>query len=120
MALEILLWPGIIGWEELISRFLLPIVGPVANYMFVALHAPSRWAEALFFAPAILSAISFGTRWITEVFSRRGLVGAIAAHAAYNAGVGWLFSLLESPLNGVLLLATLISAWAAYRLWGGR
>jgi hypothetical protein len=113
MALEILLWPGVIGWEELISRFLLPIVGPVANYMFVALHAPSRWVEALFFAPAILAVISYGTRWITEVFSRHGLVGAIAAHAAYNAGVGWLFSLLESPLNGVLLLATLISARAA-------
>ena len=84
---DILMWPGVIGYEELISRFALDAVGPLANYMFVVLHAPSRLIQAFVAAPAVLTVISMGTRWITDVYRRHGLVGSITAHAVYNTMV---------------------------------
>ncbi len=110
-AVEVLAWPGIIAWEELTTRFLLPAVGPLANYMFVVLHAPSRWLMALFLAPAILAIISMGTRWITDIYKNHGLIGAIAAHSVYNGMVGWLVGLVYFP---VLTIATLIVLAIAY------
>lgn len=114
-VLELFLWPGLISWEELVSRFLLPVVGPLANYMFVVLHAPSRWVEALFFTPAILAVISMATRVVTTAFEKGGLIAAISAHTVYNAGVGWLYSIIESPAAGVLLLIILILVWVGVR-----
>ena len=110
-GVEVLAWPGIIGWEELSARFMLPAVGPLANYMFVVLHAPSRWLMALFFAPAILAVISMGTRWLTDVYKRHGLIGSIAAHSVYNGMLGWLIGLIYFPL---LTLVTLIVLAIAY------
>ena len=110
-GVEVLTWPGIIGWEELTARFLLPAVGPLANYMFVVLHAPTRWMMALFLAPAILAVISMGTRWITEVYKRHGLIGSIAAHSVYNGMLSWLEGLILFP---VLTLVTLIVLGYAY------
>jgi hypothetical protein len=114
-GLEILLWPGIIGWEELISRFLLPAVGPLANYTFVALHAPSRWLAALTLAPAVLAVISMATRWVTDVYRRHGLIGAISAHAVYNGMIGWLLGMVYFPLLTAATLAVLIFAYARAR-----
>jgi hypothetical protein len=114
-GVEVLLWPGLIAWEELTSRFLLPAVGPVANYMFVALHAPTRWLAALFLAPAILAVISAGARWVTDVYRRHGLVGAISAHAVYNGMLGWLAGLVYFPLLTVATLAVLGAAYMYYR-----
>ena len=114
-GVEILAWPGIIAWEELTSRFALPAVGPVANYMFVALHAPSRWVFALLLAPllapAILAVISMATRWVTDVYRRHGLVGAIAAHAVYNGMIGWLYGAFYFPLLTALTLGILAHAY---------
>jgi len=110
-AIEVLAWPGIIAWEELTTRFLLPAVGPLANYMFVVLHAPSRWLLALFLAPAILAVISMGTRWITDIYKRHGLIGAIAAHSIYNGMIGWLIGLIYFPW---LTIATFIVLAIAY------
>jgi len=105
---EVLAWPGIIGWEELISRFVLPLVGFSANYMFVVLHAPSRTAVLLFLAPAVLAAISMSTRWITDVFrERRSVAATISAHAVYNGMLGWLYGLFLFPLFMLLTLAIL-------------
>jgi len=105
---EVLAWPGIIAWEELTSRFMLPIVGFAGNYMFVVLHAPSRTAAALFLAPAILAVISMGARWITDVFrERRSVVAAISAHAVYNGMVSWLYGLFLFPLFMLLTLSVL-------------
>jgi len=105
---EVLAWPGIIGWEELISRFMLPLVGFSANYMFVTLHAPSRTAGALFLAPAILAVISMGARWITDAFrEKRSIVATIAAHAVYNGMIGWLYGLFLFPLFMLLTLVVL-------------
>jgi len=114
-GLEILLWPGVIAWEELISRFVLPAVGPLANYMFVALHAPSRWILALTLAPAVLAVISMATRWVTDVYRRHGLIGAISAHAVYNGTLGWLLGLVYFPVLTVTTLAVLIFAYARAR-----
>ena len=110
-GVEVLAWPGIIGWEELTARFMLPAVGPLANYMFVVLHAPSRWLMTLFLAPAILAVISMGTRWLTEVYKRHGLIGSIAAHSVYNGMLGWLIGLIYFPL---LTLVTLVVLAIAY------
>jgi len=110
-GVEVLTWPGIIGWEELTARFMLPAVGPLANYMFVVLHAPSRWLMALFLAPAILAVISMGTRWLTEVYKKHGLIGSIAAHSVYNGMLGWLIGLIYFPL---LTLVTLVVLAIAY------
>jgi len=105
---EVLLWPGIIGWEELTSRFMLPLIGYAGNYMFVVLHAPSRTAALLFLAPAILAVISMGARWITDVFrERRSIVATIAAHAVYNGMIGWLYGLFLFPLFMILTLIIL-------------
>jgi len=108
---DILMWPGIIGYEELISRFALDAVGPLANYMFVVLHAPARLIQALVAAPAVLTIISMGTRWITDVYRRHGLVGSITAHAVYNTMVAWLFGIILFPLLWVPLLLILIYAY---------
>jgi hypothetical protein len=116
-GIEVLTWPGIIAWEELTSRFLLPAVGPLANYMFVALHAPTRWLAALFLAPAILAVISMGARWITDVYRRHGLIGAISAHSVYNGMIGWLIGLIYFPL---LTVATLIALAVAYMYYSAR
>jgi len=110
-GVEVLAWPGIIAWEELTTRFLLPAVGPLANYMFVVLHAPSRWLLALFLAPAILAVISMGTRWITDLYKRHGLLGAVSAHSVYNGMVAWLIGLIYFPL---LTIATFIVLLIAY------
>jgi hypothetical protein len=110
-GVEVLAWPGIIAWEELTTRFLLPAAGPLANYMFVALHAPSRWIMALFLAPAILAIISMGTRWITDIYKRHGLIGAISAHSVYNGMIGWLAGLIYFP---ILTIATFIVLVIAY------
>jgi len=105
---EVLLWPGIIGWEELTSRFVLPVIGYAGNYMFVVLHAPSRTAALLFLAPAILAVISMAARWITDVFrERRSIVATITSHAVYNGMIGWLYGLFLSPLFMLLSLAVL-------------
>jgi len=109
---EVLLWPGAIGWEELVSRFMLPHVGFAANYMFVVFHAPSRTAELLFAAPAVLGAISMATRWVTDVFrERRSLVAAITAHAVYNGMVGWLYGMFLWPAFTILSIAVLAYAY---------
>jgi hypothetical protein len=108
---DILMWPGVIGYEELISRFALDAVGPLANYMFVVLHAPSRLIQAFVAAPAVLTVISMGTRWITDVYRRNGLVGSITAHAVYNTMVAWLFGTILFPLLWVPLLLILIYAY---------
>jgi hypothetical protein len=108
---DILTWPGVIGYEELISRFALDAVGPLANYMFVVLHAPSRLIEALTAAPAVLTIISMGTRWITDVYRRHGLVGSITAHAVYNTMVAWLLGTILFPLLWIPLLLILIYAY---------
>jgi len=105
---EVLAWPGIIGWEELTSRFMLPLIGFAGNYMFVVLHAPSRTAALLFLAPAILAVISMATRWITDVFrERRSVVATITAHAVYNGMLSWLYGLFLFPLFMLLTLAVL-------------
>jgi len=105
---EVLAWPGIIGWEELTSRFMLPLIGFAGNYMFVVLHAPSRTAALLFLAPAILAVISMGARWITDVFrERRSVVATITAHAIYNGMLSWLYGLFLFPLFMLLTLAIL-------------
>jgi hypothetical protein len=108
---DILTWPGRVGYEELISRFALDAVGPLANYMFVVLHAPSRLIEALAAAPAVLTIISMGTRWITDVYRNHGLVGSITAHAVYNTMVAWLLGTLLFPLLWIPLLLILIYAY---------
>jgi len=109
---EVLAWPGIIAWEELVSRFMLPLVGLSANYMFVALHAPSRTAALLFLAPAVLAVISMATRWITDVFrERRSVVATISAHAVYNGMLGWLFGLFMWPTFMLITLAVLAYAY---------
>ena len=110
-GIEVLVWPGIIAWEELTSRFLLPAVGPLANYMFVVLHAPSRWIYAPLLAPLILAVISMGTRWLTDLYKRHGLVGAVSGHAVYNGMVSWLIALIYLPW---LTIATLIVLAIAY------
>ena len=110
-GVEVLAWPGVIAWEELTSRFMLPAVGPLANYMFVVLHAPSRWLLALFLAPAILAVISMGTRWITDIYKRHGLIGAVAGHAVYNGMLGWLAGLIYFP---ILTIATFVVLAIAY------
>ncbi len=110
--LDVLLWPGAIAWEELTTRFLLPVVGPTANYMFVVLHAPSRWLGTLFLAPAILAVISLGTRWLTDVFRRHGLLGSISAHAVYNGQIMWLWSLFIATWSQIA--AFIILAWAYF------
>jgi len=108
---DILTWPGVIGYEELISRFALDAVGPLANYMFVVLHAPSRLIDALAAAPAVLTIISMGTRWITDVYRNHGLVGSITAHTVYNTMVAWLLGTLLFPLLWIPLLLILIYAY---------
>jgi len=110
-GVDVLMWPGVIAWEELTTRFLLPAAGPLANYMFVVLHAPSRWITALFLAPAVLSVISMGTRWLTDVYKRHGLIGSIAGHAIYNGMLGWLIGLIYFPLLTVATLAVLVIAY---------
>jgi len=110
-GVEVLAWPGVIGWEELSTRFALPAAGPLANYMFVVLHAPSRWLMALFLAPAILAVISMGTRWLTEVYKKHGLVGSIAAHSVYNGMLGWLTGLIYFPLLTLATFAVLAIAY---------
>jgi hypothetical protein len=110
-GIEVLAWPGIIAWEELTTRFMLPAVGPLANYMFVVLHAPSRWIYLTLFAPLVLAVISMGTRWLTDLYKRHGLVGAIAGHAVYNGMISWLLALMLIPW---LAIATLIVLAIAY------
>ena len=110
-GIEVLAWPGIIAWEELTTRFLLPAVGPLANYMFVVLHAPSRWIYVPLLAPLILAVISMGTRWLTELYKKHGLIGAISGHAVYNGMIGWLVGLIFFPW---LTIATLIMLAIAY------
>jgi len=119
-GVEVLAWPGIIAWEELISRFLLPAVGPLANYMFVVLHVPSRTLAALTLAPAIVAAISMATRWVTDVYRRHGIIGAIAAHAVYNGMISWVMGLVYYPVTTAASLAALaglyIYAWSRGKL----
>jgi len=110
-GIEVLAWPGIIGWEELSSRFMLPAVGPLANYMFVVLHAPSRWIYLTSMAPLILAVISMGTRWLTDLYKRHGLIGSIAGHAVYNGMISWLIALIFLPW---LTIATFIVMMIAY------
>jgi len=110
-GIEVLAWPGIIAWEELTTRFMLPAVGPLANYMFVVLHAPSRWIYATILAPLILAAISMGTRWLTDLYKKHGLVGSIAGHAVYNGMISWLIALIYLPW---LTIATFIVLAIAY------
>jgi hypothetical protein len=110
-GIEVLTWPGIIGWEELSTRFMLPAVGPLANYMFVVLHAPSRWIYTAYLTPVILAVISMGTRWLTELYKKHGLIGAIAGHAVYNGMVSWLIALILAPW---LTIATFIIMAIAY------
>ena len=110
-GVEVLAWPGIIAWEELTSRFLLPAVGPVANYMFVALHAPTRWLALLVAAPAILAVISMATRWTTDVYRRHGLIGAISAHSVYNGMIPWIMALIYFPALTAATLAVLAYAY---------
>jgi hypothetical protein len=110
-GIEVLAWPGIIGWEELTTRFLLPAAGPLANYMFVVLHAPSRWIYATTLAPIILAVISMGTRWLTDLYKRHGLIGSISGHAVYNGMIGWLVALIFLPW---LTIATFIVMAIAY------
>jgi len=107
-GVEVLLWPGIIGWEELTSRFMLPAVGPVANYMFVVFHAPSRLFDLLFVAPAVLAVISMGTRWVTDIYRRHGLLGAVTAHAVYNGMILWIDALFYFPLLTLITIALLV------------
>jgi len=107
-GVEVLTWPGIIAWEELTTRFVLPAAGALANYMFVVLHAPSRWLMAMFLAPAILAVISMGTRWLTDLYKRHGLVGSIAGHAIYNGMLGWLAGLIYFPILTVVTLVVLV------------
>lgn len=119
-GVEVLAWPGIIAWEELISRFLLPAVGPLANYMFVVLHVPSRTLDALTLAPAIVAVISMATRWLTDVYRKHGLVGSIAAHAVYNGMISWVVGLVYYPVTTIASLAALaglyIYAWSSGKL----
>ncbi|MFZ8808748.1 MAG: hypothetical protein ACO2PN_11680 [Pyrobaculum sp.] len=110
-GIEVLAWPGIIAWEELTSRFMLPAVGPLANYMFVVLHAPSRWIYVPLLAPLILAVISMGTRWLTDLYKKHGLIGAISGHAVYNGMIGWLIALIFLPW---LTIATFIVMMLAY------
>jgi hypothetical protein len=110
-GVEVLAWPGIIAWEELSSRFMLPAVGPLANYMFVVLHAPSRWIYLTSMAPLILAVISMGTRWLTELYKKHGLVGSIAGHAVYNGMLSWLLALILAPW---VTIATFIVMAIAY------
>jgi hypothetical protein len=113
-GIEVLVWPGIIAWEELTTRFLLPAVGPLANYMFVVLHAPSRWIYATIFAPLILAVISMGTRWLTELYKKHGLIGAIAGHATYNGMIGWLVGLIYFPWLTIATIIVLVIAYIRY------
>jgi hypothetical protein len=110
-GIEVLAWPGVIAWEELTTRFLLPAVGPLANYMFVVLHAPSRWIYVPLLAPLILAVISMGTRWLTELYKNHGLIGAISGHAVYNGMISWLIALIFLPW---LTIATFIVLAIAY------
>jgi hypothetical protein len=110
-GVEVLAWPGIIAWEELSARFMLPAVGPLANYMFVVLHAPSRWIYLTSMAPLVLAVISMGTRWLTDLYKKHGLVGSIAGHAVYNGMLSWLLALILAPW---VTIATFIVMAIAY------
>lgn len=94
---DVALWPGLIAWEEAISRAALPLFGWAANYLFVVLHAPKFIAYSIIdpaaplYAPLALAVISFVTRKVTELYEEGGLVAAITAHALYNGLVGWLY-----------------------------
>ena len=107
-GVEILFWPGITGWEELTSRFMLPAVGPIANYMFVVFHIPSRLFDIMFLTPAVLAVISMGTRWLTDIYRRHGLVGAITGHAVYNGMIFWIDALIFFPLLTFVTMAILV------------
>ena len=107
-GVEVLFWPGITGWEELTSRFMLPAVGPIANYMFVVFHIPSRLFDVLFMTPAVLAVISMGTRWVTDIYRKHGLIGAIAGHAVYNGMVFWIDALIYFPLLTLITLTLLV------------
>jgi hypothetical protein len=107
-GVEILFWPGITGWEELTSRFMLPAVGPIANYMFVVFHTPSRLFDIMFLTPAVLAVISMVTRWITDIYRRHGLVGAITGHAVYNGMIFWVDALIFFPLLTFVTMAILV------------
>jgi hypothetical protein len=113
-GIEVLAWPGIIAWEELTTRFLLPAVGPLANYMFVVLHAPSRWIYVPLLAPLILSIISLGTRWLTELYKNHGLIGSISGHAVYNGMISWLIALIFLPWLTIATFIVLIIAYIRY------
>jgi len=106
-GVEVLFWPGITGWEELTSRFMLPAVGPIANYMFVVFHIPSRLFDVMFLTPAVLAVISMATRWITDIYRRHGLVGAIAGHAVYNGMIFWIDALIFFPALTLVTMALL-------------
>jgi hypothetical protein len=107
-GVEILFWPGITGWEELTSRFMLPAVGPIANYMFVVFHIPSRLFDVMFWTPAVMAVISMGTRWITDIYRRHGLIGAIAGHSVYNGMVLWIDALIYFPLLTLVTMVLLV------------
>lgn len=114
---DVALWPGLITWEELISRAALPAFGWAANYLFVVLHVPKLVAYAIaegapymaLAAPLILSIISIATRWITEIYERHGLVAAITAHSLYNGLVGWAYYI--GTWDVFFISAAVTAAW---------
>jgi len=114
-GVEVLFWPGIIGWEELTTRFVLPAVGPIANYMFVVFHAPSRLFMLLFATPAVLAVVSAGTRWLTDIYRRHGLIGSVVGHAVYNGMVTWIISLFYFPLLSFATMALLVYIYIRMR-----
>jgi len=121
-ALEInysnpLLWVGLVGYEELLGR-----PTPAANAWFVALHAPSRLAEAasifgesimaIGYTVFVVSLIGLATVWLRDIYTRYGLIPSIVGHAIYNASVS---APLLSPLAMAFMAVGLIAYFYKYR-----
>jgi phage shock protein PspC (stress-responsive transcriptional regulator) len=75
------------------------------------LHAPSRWIYLTSQAPLILAVISMGTRWLTELYKKHGLVGSIAGHAVYNGMLSWLVALILAPWVTIATFIVMILAY---------
>lgn len=95
-----LVWIGLIGYEEWISR----AVGPIGNAFWVLLHIPSRYLMlgSILGAIGVVAYIQIGARWLWDTYQKGGLVGSLIGHAIYNA---WL-SLLAS--TSLLMWPTII------------
>jgi len=112
-----LLWMGLIGYEELLGR-----PTPAANAWFVALHAPSRLAEAadifgesisaVGYAVFVVGIIGLATVWLRDIYTRYGLIPSIVGHAVYNASVS---APLMSPLAMAFMAVGLIAYFYKWR-----